>query len=296
MARPGLTTHRKFRRLARALGSQIIARGALELIWDSCYESGEDYVGTADDIETMVGWAGERGALAAALVDAGSPEGQGFIEPLDEGVRTPVRYRVHDLWDHVPQNVARRRRRGDRPLANGRHMATNGQQTAAMRQPMANTPQKKDLCTLDLDLQAENQKPEDQDLDRRTTDSALLSFPVVGRGASFWLLTQAQLDEWATLFPGLDVLAECRHALAWVTANEGRRKTASGMRRFLVGWFTRSVNRGGARSPAERPFSERELQQGRDWYRRVGISLDRSVSAEDHIAGFIRRRLRAQAS
>ena len=109
MARPGLTQHRKFRRLARLLGSAILARGVLELLWEPCYEAGDDYLGNAADIEALVGWTGEAGALARALVDAGAPEGHGFIEIVTfDDVPT---YRVHDLWHHAPDYVRKRRER-----------------------------------------------------------------------------------------------------------------------------------------------------------------------------------------
>lgn len=109
MARPGLTMHRKFRRLAATLGSRIVARGALELLWEPCYESGEDYLGTSDDIESTVGWSGDRGVLTTAFVTAGAPEGIGFIEPVTEST-DPMKttYRVHDLYDHAPDYVHRR--------------------------------------------------------------------------------------------------------------------------------------------------------------------------------------------
>lgn len=77
---------------------------------------------------------------------------------------------------------------------------------------------------------------------------AFLSFPVIGTGNSVWQLSEAQVAEWAGLFPGLDVRGEARKALAWVGANQGRRKTARGMARFLVGWLTRAVDRGGPRA------------------------------------------------
>lgn len=110
MARPGLTGHRKFRRLARLVGSAIVARGALELMWEPCYESGEDYLGTARDIESQVGWMGDCGALALALVECGAPEGHGFIEILsDNGDGTT--YKVHDFWHHAPDYVQKRRSR-----------------------------------------------------------------------------------------------------------------------------------------------------------------------------------------
>jgi hypothetical protein len=109
MGRPGLTVHRKFRRLSRALGSAITARGVLELLWEPCYEAGDDYIGTAEDIDTLVGWTGESGALARALVDAGAPEGHGFIEVVtDQKGQAPATYRIHDLWHHAPEYVKNR--------------------------------------------------------------------------------------------------------------------------------------------------------------------------------------------
>ena len=73
----------------------------------------------------------------------------------------------------------------------------------------------------------------------------LLVFPTMGRLKS-WDLTQAQVDQWRELYPALDVLGECRQALAWVKAKQ--RKTHAGMPAFLVNWFNRSV----ARSPCAR--------------------------------------------
>lgn len=46
----------------------------------------------------------------------------------------------------------------------------------------------------------------------------------------------------------------------------------------------------------DRPFSEYELREGRDWYRRVGCALDAGISGEEHIAHFIRNRLRMENS
>ncbi|MCR4339537.1 MAG: hypothetical protein NUW01_06585 [Gemmatimonadaceae bacterium] len=71
-------------------------------------------------------------------------------------------------------------------------------------------------------------------------EPAVLTFPVVGLGGPTWGLTQGQIDQWRELFPGIDVLAECRAALAWAQANKGKRKTATGMLRFLAAWLTRA--------------------------------------------------------
>lgn len=106
-------THRKFRRLTRLLGSHLLARGILEVIWDACYESGDSYLGTPHDIETLVGWEGEAGHLTRSLAEVGAPEGgAGFIEPVRQDPdETKTTYRVHDLWHHAPDYVQKRHRR-----------------------------------------------------------------------------------------------------------------------------------------------------------------------------------------
>jgi hypothetical protein len=76
---------------------------------------------------------------------------------------------------------------------------------------------------------------------------ALLVFPCDGTPDT-WNLESTQVADWAKLFPSLDVMGECRKALAWISASPERRKTARGMGRFLVGWFGRSQNRGGGKT------------------------------------------------
>ncbi len=116
MARPGLTRHRKFLRLARLLRSEALARGHLELLWESAYEAGDEYLGDGDDVEAAARWAGEPGTLVLALLTAGGDDLPGFIE---EDPNRPRHYRVHDLWDHAPDYVRKRRERERQRQAKG---------------------------------------------------------------------------------------------------------------------------------------------------------------------------------
>lgn len=122
MARPGLQRNRKWPRLVRALGGEALARGSLELLWDVAYENGEEYLGDSDDVELAAKWQGPAGVLTKALLDAGGPGEPGFIEEHPE---KPGRYIIHDLWDHAPDYVRKRRvREGERQ--------TKGAELAAM--------------------------------------------------------------------------------------------------------------------------------------------------------------------
>lgn len=112
MARPGLARHRKFLRLAHALDriaapyGEMLARGALEAMWECGYESGDPYLGDATDVEAMAGWRGKSGALFEAMLSAGGDGHAGFIEECGPG-----RYQIHDLWHHCPDYVRKRRTR-----------------------------------------------------------------------------------------------------------------------------------------------------------------------------------------
>jgi hypothetical protein len=105
MARTELRNNPKFKRLVRALGLPIAHTvGLLELMWHSCYESGNEVIGDADDVELAAEWTGEPGKLFKSLLDPGAGRGAGFIEAVPN---TPL-YRVHDLRDHAPNYVQKK--------------------------------------------------------------------------------------------------------------------------------------------------------------------------------------------
>jgi hypothetical protein len=112
VARPGLLQHRKFVRLARLLGSDALALGHLEIIWQAAYQSGDPGLGTVADLEYMARWNGDAGALANALLLAG------FIDAIpgtDE-------LSVHDLMDHAPDYVRRRMERENERTGKGKKL------------------------------------------------------------------------------------------------------------------------------------------------------------------------------
>ncbi len=72
-------------------------------------------------------------------------------------------------------------------------------------------------------------------------DSVCMVFQCDG-SPSTWKLMQSRVSKLQALFPSLDVLLECRKALQYVEDTPSKRKTASGMPRFLTGWMTRAQN------------------------------------------------------
>ena len=61
-----------------------------------------------------------------------------------------------------------------------------------------------------------------------------------------YAVPQSFADEMAKLYPAVDVMQQLRNMVGWLNANPARRKTASGVLRFVNSWLAREQNRGGA--------------------------------------------------
>lgn len=124
MARPGLFTHRKFRRLSAMLGGEAIALGHLEFLWHTAYDAADPYVGDPTDVEVAARWTGEPGKLWRALLICGGEGQPGFIEEVEN---RGGHFAVHDLWDHAPRYVRQRQQR----QTNWKHESENGARAAS---------------------------------------------------------------------------------------------------------------------------------------------------------------------
>lgn len=65
---------------------------------------------------------------------------------------------------------------------------------------------------------------------------------------SLYSITQADVDKWAGLYPAVDILSELRKMAGWCDANPSRRKTKSGIQRFINGWLSKEQDKGGTRN------------------------------------------------
>jgi uncharacterized protein YdaU (DUF1376 family) len=83
-----------------------------------------------------------------------------------------------------------------------------------------------------------------------------------------------QIAEWQELYPAADVRQELRNMRGWLLANPQKRKTKSGILRFVTSWLAKEQNRGGKHEThkpngqhltpvqrVERDFAELERKQ-----------------------------------
>lgn len=62
---------------------------------------------------------------------------------------------------------------------------------------------------------------------------------------------QSDIDEWQDTFPNVDVLQQLKAMKLWLKDNPKKRKTKTGIRRFVTNWLDREQNRGGTRQSQE---------------------------------------------
>ncbi len=265
----GTHNHLKMKRLKRLLQVPLYrAVGILEMLWLLCVDCcDEGNIGkfTDEEIADYLEWDGDACELVRALANSGW---------LD--ANTEQRYVVHDWLEHCPSFIKDRvRMRRAREVKEQKNTLPDHQQrTYVSSSPNNLEPSRTDhepdaachvssysipsqsiptqpipvVCP-ETNAEPSSAGPPPQP---QVVEPAVMEFPCDGN-PNAWRLTTSQLDQWQTLFPSLDIRAECQNALAWVLALPARRKTARGMPKFLVNWFGKSQNRGGQRAALSRP-------------------------------------------
>lgn len=62
---------------------------------------------------------------------------------------------------------------------------------------------------------------------------------------SLYPVYPSDTEEWSELYPAVDVMQQLRSMRGWLEANPTKRKTQSGIRRFINGWLAREQDKGG---------------------------------------------------
>lgn len=66
-------------------------------------------------------------------------------------------------------------------------------------------------------------------------DPVMLEFPLNDK--TKYCLRQSQIDQFAELYPAVDIMGQLRACLGWNLANEGRRKTRKGILKHINTWL-----------------------------------------------------------
>ena len=75
----------------------------------------------------------------------------------------------------------------------------------------------------------------------------VISLPL--NDGSEYPITGNDVTEWSILYPAVDVMQELRNMRGWLSSNPKRRKTKSGIRRFITNWLCREQDKGKSVKP-----------------------------------------------
>ena len=95
------------------------------------------------------------------------------------------------------------------------------------------------------------QKTVDSRQEMESIDSTVGAEPLIGlplNDGSEHPVTQEDFNEYAALYPAVDVMQELRDMRGWLLANPSRKKTKRGIRAFIRTWLSKEQDRPTARS------------------------------------------------
>lgn len=85
-------------------------------------------------------------------------------------------------------------------------------------------------------------------------EAAVEAIPLTN--GSEWRPTVSEYDEYARLYPSVDITAAFRAMRGWSLANPTKRKTAAGVRRFVNTWLAKEQDRGSREPPKRRQTAD----------------------------------------
>jgi hypothetical protein len=230
--KPKTWSHPKFAMLKRKLSiPTATAAGILEGIWHltaSFYEDTGEVPYDGDELAAWLELDIDGNTLVSQLVACKWLDDRGG------------RLFVHDWEDHKPEYLkarirAKQSRTNTKSCAPVRTVAHESAPSASASASVCNT----DIATNVAISDAPSGSPP---TNGKPSTKSEFGFPV--RGGKTWYLPLKKLEEYRDTYrESLDVDAEFRKAREWLRDNSSRRKTATGMPKFLTSWLNRACDR-----------------------------------------------------
>ena len=93
----------------------------------------------------------------------------------------------------------------------------------------------------DVDVEDETGKPAVCSESHGGSEPPVITLPLNDK--SEYPISKEQCQEWAGLYPAVDVIQQLRNMLGWLNSNPGRRKTKSGIKRFVTSWLSKEQDK-----------------------------------------------------
>ena len=136
----------------------------------------------------------------------------------------------------------KRRQRNSPALQSGDNVPTDVPTTVPTE--IENRDRDKEIRDKSLDKDTDLEDTEDSCAEPETV-SAPPIISIVLNDKSFFDVSPEDYNRWCELYPAVNVMQELRKMSSWSTDNPKRRKTKSGIRRFINAWLSKEQDKGG---------------------------------------------------
>lgn len=136
----------------------------------------------------------------------------------------------------------KRRQRNSPALQSGDNVPTDVPTTVPTE--IENRDRDKEIRDKSLDKDTDIEDTEDSCAEPGTV-SAPPIISIILNDKSFFDVSPEDYNRWCELYPAVNVMQELRKMSSWSTDNPKRRKTKSGIRRFINAWLSKEQDKGG---------------------------------------------------
>lgn len=136
----------------------------------------------------------------------------------------------------------KRRQRNSPALQSGDNVPTDVPTTVPTE--IENRDRDKEIRDKSLDKDTDIEDTEDSCAEPETV-SAPPIISIILNDKTFFDVSPEDYNRWCELYPAVNVMQELRKMSSWSTDNPKRRKTKSGIRRFINAWLSKEQDKGG---------------------------------------------------
>ena len=184
-------------------------------------------------------------ALLAYVSDGTKPELSGAANMAFAFIRAQLD-RDLEKWEDKCQ------KRSDAGKKGGLARASKAKQTSSKsKQSQATLSNAKQSQANQADKEKEKENENENEKEKESYISAepeadstpIIELPL--NDGTMFPISQEQCQEWAGLYPAVNVIQQLRQMRGWLDANPTKRKTKRGINRFITGWLARTQDKGG---------------------------------------------------
>ena len=104
--------------------------------------------------------------------------------------------------------------------------------------------------------------------EQKNCSTPILVFMPLNTGEEYPIY-ESDVNEWTKLYPDVDVKQELNNMRGWCLANPSKRKTKSGVKRFINSWLSKTQNKGGTNGYTPNSSGKNEESRGQKKYKEV---------------------------